>query len=271
MKRRKKGGNECSFLFYHMKIINVDEKAFEGVLGSIDKKTGKMDGLVIKFKDSLVIVEEGRVNVSLGEEMALGERAKVEEAGKAPKRQRIDDDVGKPRLVSGTQVNVVASKDPMAELQQALKMIGNCAYCFSITGKCYGHYLGKCGLLGGRCHKCFGEKASKNHDGCPAKDSMPANIGICYYCGLEPSHHADGTFGKPTCRTWANDRLLSLGLIHWTNDGRYNSLKLKPPIARHDEDGNIDYVAFFNWFFKFDEVTYLPNYYKYLMNILRRQ
>ena len=277
-----------------MDVIEVEEKTFRDILEIVDAKKGKTKGCIVKWQDSVISIAPSKVVVKLGDMGAAGDSKKAAKRLRESKRDHENEKYfdrvlfGTPQsqmsqdaIASSSQevaTNAIvergtwiakANSSPLKQLESVLAGSGNCIYCFAMTGNRVGHYLSKCPALGTSCHKCFDKKVLKKHDGCPAMDSLPANRGICYFCGLEVQDHADGTFGKPSCRTWANDKLKALGLIYWVIDEMYGSLKEKPEVARVDEEGNLDYASFFTWFFGYDNGTCEPNYCRYLLNILK--
>jgi hypothetical protein len=100
---------------------------------------------------------------------------------------------------------------PMLNLKSIIENIG-CSFCFASTGKRFHHFLSKCPKLKGKCRKCF----NGLHTVCPLKDSIPHNLRVCFYCGLDPELHLPDTFGKPTCQTWASDKLIAVSYTHLT-------------------------------------------------------
>lgn len=283
-----------------MNVVEVNDDAFERILEAVDEKNGSTAGFILKNRESLVVFGPSKVNVSVSRRGNSNDRVYAERSTTKKMRREEDSPKTDGRCGSGragrcsgggvpgvdgvTGVDGVPGvvtvpggvvkydgngNDVLKYLEVALLNCGNCVYCYSIHGKRSGHYLSKCPLLKGGCSKCFQKNALKSHQDCPAMDSMPANLGICYFCGLEFQYHADGTFGKNTCRTWANDRLKSLGIIYWAIEEKYASLLEKPNCTRLDENGNLDYASFFNWFFDYDMETMKPNYYNYLLSIIQ--
>jgi hypothetical protein len=158
----------------------------------------------------------------------------------------------------------------MQKLMQSLERTGKCIYCFAMEKRIETHYLSTCPRIVQKCRKCFQKTGNaKFHQGCPCKDSIPHGINICYMCGLEAEYHAAGTFGNKLCKTWASDKLITLGIIFWTFDDLVSQLKPVPDIPRKDASGNIDYFEFFKWFFNLNGETFERNYVEFVFQCLK--
>lgn len=250
-----------------MSIVNVDEDVFLAFfkalnVGNDNEKTGCV---VIRCEDSIICLSDCNASGTLGRGLSGKKQKRTEKRDKAP----IEND-GKSSFKDSVSVTRHKSSGPMQELKALMQRTGSCIYCFVEGTPTRGHFLSQCPRLNSICRKCFQPCKTKIHLDCPAKDSMPHNVGICYFCGLEPEHHAAETFGKSACTTWGNDKLITLALIFWCFDEKYALLKNPPKIARKDAGREeVLLVEFFKWLFEYDQRTYERNYVDFLMQCFR--
>lgn len=246
-----------------MKIIEVDKGTFKELYNGL--KSSK--NAIIKCGDKVMTISDYKVEISAGRSKGKGSGQRLGEVSASKNEMKLpasgmeDSDDTKTR-------SMLQSKPPMStkmmQLMEEMNRSGQCMYCFCLTGQRHSHFLSKCPRLSKICRRCLLEVPNGRHSSCPAKDSIPHNRCICYFCGLDSEIHPEGMFGKPSCRMWGNDRLMVMGLYFWKF--RYEQLKIKPPVERIDAQGSLGYAYFFDWFFDINPVTYDRNYVDFLLS-----